>query len=58
MTLNQAKDLIGQRVQVGEVVGILTYVGPNEALEWNLQVTVDRMPIQIDNLDEIKIVEL
>jgi hypothetical protein len=56
-TLEQAQSLIGTRVCVGEVCGILTFVGPNKVLEWDLQVTVARVPIQIKSLNEIKIWE-
>ena len=59
MTLEQAQQLIGKRVIVENAVngksigGILEFVGPNTMLNWPLQVTVDRMPIQIENLNQI-----
>jgi hypothetical protein len=54
-TLEKAKELLGQRVCVGEICGILTYIGPNKVLGWELQATVAKMPIQIKSLNEIKI---
>lgn len=55
MTLDQAKELIGKRVCVNNICGVLQFVGPNEFLGWELQVTVNRMPIKINSLEEIKI---
>lgn len=55
MTLEEAQSLVGQWVCVGDICGKLEFVGPNKFLEWDLQVTVGRMPIQIKSLNEIKV---
>lgn len=55
------KVLVHERDNVGKVipnkfttvVGICTFIGINEHLGW-LQVTVDRYPIQIRSLDDVK----
>jgi hypothetical protein len=60
-------DLIGKRVRVEkavkvcymkelrDVVGILTFVGLN--FEGDLHCTINRMPIAIKSVDQIKIIE-
>ena len=62
MTLQDAHTLIGKRVLIknafpnshpSDVGGELQYVGSNDALKWKLQVTVNRMPVQINSLDQI-----
>jgi hypothetical protein len=39
------------------VQGYCSYLGPNPLLDWDLQVTIARMPIQIRSLDEVTIVK-
>lgn len=59
MTLEEAKKLVGQRVVILNAIGSdciageLQFVGINENLNWGLQVTVERMPIQVKSLDQI-----
>ena len=36
-----------------DICGVLQFVGENKMLNWKLQVTVDRMPIQINSLEQI-----
>jgi hypothetical protein len=61
MTLEQGQTLIGKRVSVktkeGTILGgTLEFLGHNEHIpSWNLQATVDRMPIQNVSLNDIKI---
>ena len=55
-------DLTGKRVRVTnkkiDVVGIVTFIGYNEFLpNWNLQVTLDRLPIDNVELTDIKVLE-
>jgi len=55
-------DLTGKRVRVTnkkiDVVGIVTFIGYNEFLpSYNLQVTIDRLPIDNVELTDIKILE-
>jgi hypothetical protein len=39
------------------VQGYCSYLGPNPPLDWDLQVTIARKPIQIKSLDEVTIVK-
>lgn len=62
MTIAEAQEkYIGKRVIVAEgpnnpsAGGICTYIGPNEMLNWPLQITVDRMPLVIDSLDQVSL---
>lgn len=62
MTVQEAQEkFTGKRVRVKkgpknpEVCGNCYYVGPNEVLNWPLQITVDRMPLTIDSLDQISL---
>lgn len=55
-------DLIGKRVQITnkkiDVVGICNFIGYNEYLpNWNLCITIDRLPIDNIKLTDIKIIE-
>lgn len=60
MSLEEAKSLINKLVVIkkainnSDVVGILNFVGKNEFLNWELQVTVDRLPIQLNSLEQIE----
>lgn len=63
------KNLIGSRVKISPpfvndkvgikepIVGILEFIGPNKFLGWELQVTVNRMPLQIKSVSQIKILD-
>jgi len=61
MNLEQAKKLflnknVIVRLPNGKTVGgLLTFLGPNEYLNWPLQATVARGPFQIDSLDDISL---
>lgn len=62
-------EFIGKRVRIKEavpvcymtklkdVVGILTFLGPNELLGIPLQATIGRMPIKLRNIDQVKLEE-
>lgn len=55
-------DLIGKRVEITKknvnVVGICNFIGYNEFLSsWNLQVTINRLPIDNVELTDIKVIE-
>ena len=39
------------------VEGICEYVGPNKHLGYELQITVGRMPIEINSINDIKLIE-
>jgi hypothetical protein len=60
MNLEQAKKLIGTPVIVKDehgkdfIGGILQFVGQSAVPNWGLAVTVDRMPMQIKSLDQIR----
>ena len=65
--------LIGQRVRVkvpfrdnfGKVVpnqfttacGVCEFVGPNPRLGWELQITIGRMPVKVEHVNDIEIME-
>jgi len=38
------------------IVGKLDFLGPNNYLGWELQVTIDRTPYQIKSLSQIELV--
>jgi len=58
MTLEQGQTLIGKRVLIGEIGGILEFLGHNEHFpNWGLQATINRMPIQNVSLDKIKVLD-
>jgi len=58
MTLEQGQTLLGKRVLIGEVGGILEFLGHNENMpSWGLQATVNRLPIQHVSLDKIKVLD-
>ena len=61
--------LIGKRVKVkncvklcynkelSDVIGKLSFIGSNDFTKWPLQVTIDRTPFKIDNLNQIELLE-
>lgn len=62
MTLEEAQaKYMGQRVLVKkgsknpEVGGLCFFLGPNEKLNWPLQITVGGLPLTIDSLDQISL---
>lgn len=38
--------------------GHCTFIGDNKIMNWNLQVTLDDMPIQVNHINDIKIVTI
>lgn len=48
---------LGKKVSVKigktEYVGICKFIGKPELLSWPLQITIDRMPLQIDSLNQV-----
>lgn len=66
--MGEDKQLIGSIVRVrppfindktnnkDPVVGSLDFIGPNNYLGWELQVTIDRTPYQIKSLSQIELV--
>lgn len=62
MTIAEAQEtFLNKRVRVKkgpknpEVCGICQFVGPNKVLNWPLQITIDRMPLTIDSLNQISL---
>lgn len=52
------QDLIGKRVKVKGVSGVCNFFGYNDFLpNWQLQITIDRMPIPRIKISDIKILE-
>lgn len=63
----ETSDLIGKRVRIKEaveacyskkfidVVGTLTFLGPNTKLGIPLQATIDRMPITLRNINQVQL---
>lgn len=60
-------EFIGKRVRVKncikpcysdsyrDVVGNCTFFGPNKELGWDLQITVDRTPLKINNINQVSL---
>jgi hypothetical protein len=38
-----------------QCTGICSYIGPNNTLNWDIQVTVDGTPIQVKHINDIKL---
>lgn len=53
------KKFLNKKVRIeadkGLFVGDLQYIGPNEVLGWPLQITIDRLPVQINKIKSIKL---
>lgn len=53
------KKFLNKKVRIetdkGLFVGDLLHLGPNEALGWPLQITIDRLPVQINKIISIKL---
>lgn len=47
--------LISNAIDGKPIGGTCEYIGPNQYLKWDLEVVVDRMPIQINSLDQIRL---
>jgi hypothetical protein len=64
MTIQEAQELFtGKRVEVfiekyKSVAGECSFIGVNEFLNWPLQITIDRMPIVLNNLNQVKLQKL
>jgi len=62
MTIEEARDkYLNKRVDVAKgsknpsVGGVCDFLGPNEYLKIPLQITVDRMPLTLDSLEQISL---
>lgn len=59
MNLEEAQSLVGKllncknAIGTSDITGILTFVGKNEMLDWELQATIGRMPIILRSLDQL-----
>ena len=51
---NFGKVMTGQFTKVS---GVCQFVGPNPNLGWELQVTVNRMPIKVEHVNDIELME-
>jgi len=47
---NQGKIIKNKRVQC---TGTCTFIGSNPVLEWDLQVTIDGMPVRVQHINDI-----
>ena len=51
---NAGKEIPGKFDTTG---GICTFIGPNDFMGYELQVTIDRTPFKINHINDIKIVD-
>lgn len=63
MTIQDAQNLyinkivkVKNAVDGSDIVGMCTFIGHNEMINWPLQITVDRMPIKLDSLEQVSLV--
>jgi hypothetical protein len=40
----------------GIIRGVCTFIGENKILNWPLQVTIDRTPVEVKHINHIKII--
>jgi hypothetical protein len=52
------RDNFGKNVKgVTSIRGVCTFIGPNELLGIPLQITIDRMPIELNHINDIVNIE-
>ena len=51
---DKGKLIPGKFIEVG---GTIEYLGPNKFLGWELQITIDRCPFELEKVTDFRIIE-